>query len=553
MSSDSKKFFGLTVAASIFVAAVVFIQLAVRVWFLQDHLFFHAEQVRDFFVVWNAWHNHTWITLGPIQADTNGVHLGPGYYYLLLFFAAPLGFSPLAGPVMTTVLFLAAWVLVFWYLATRYNETLAVMFGLLLAVSENYFLYSSYALNMNVVFLFEALLIIGLMEYVRVRSHGWLIAAGIGFTCLLHLHLSAYVLAPVVVFWFVYHYKILRADKAVWKPLLVIVAFFLLSYAPFIVAEFQHQFPEIRALFRFVFVQGELSNPVYNSAARLADRGTAAYPVIWAQTVMVWIYASAFSHEYDQVMRAIPYAKQSAGIIGSVVIIASLVGVVVRRAFVWQWMKVCEAKTYGAFSFIALFSVLLISFAAKVHSTSVRHYIMIFFVPLLVLAIISVRLWNAQRVWQRAIVVVGLVGFVLLNAWNASIDFQVQAHFPINEPYEGFSSNYTEQRNIAQKIADAMQSEIAEHPTWVYEIRASKNRKGLRDVMSYLLLLTDKKQLPIERRCEKRCTKEQANRVIIIDYGHPLIPGKELLLTDGQYAVYLMDQGAVKKFEKQLQ
>ncbi len=550
---SKKEYFGLTTAAWIFVAVVVLLQIILRVWFLQDHIFFHAEQVRDFFVVWNAWQNHEWITLGPIQADTNGVHLGPGYYYLLLVFALPFSFAPIAGPVMASVLFVAAWAVVFWFLATRYNLTLAVIFGLLLVLSENYFLYSSYALNMNVVFLFEALLIIGLMEYVRVRSHLWLAAAGMGFVILLHLHLSAYVLLPIIMLWFVYHRKVVFADKQIWKPLTVIFGFLIVSYLPLIISEFHTNFQETRTLFNFVFVQQELSNPVYNAAARAQERGVSFYPFIWLQTFGVWIYASTFSHYYYQLFTALPYIKEVIALVGVVCVLAVTVWGVLRRELVWKVLRQWEAMSYGAFSFISVFVFLLITAAAKVHSTSVRHYIMIFFVPLLILAIIATKFWLSKKIWQRGLVVAAFIGFAVLNMWNASVDMRIQQQFPINEPYEGFSSNYNEQRSVAQKIEDALQVEIAANPSWVYEVRGPKERKGLRDVMSYLLTQTDKKNVPVNRSCGKRCKKEQANRVIIVDYGHQVVTGPELLLQDGKYAVYLLHQGKVKAFEKQLQ
>ncbi len=552
--SNKKTYFGLPAAAWIGVAVVVFAQIALRLWFFQDHIFFHAEQVRDFFVVRDAWQQHHWITLGPIQADTNGVHLGPGYYYILLFFALPFGFSPIAGPVMATVLFLAAWVLVFWFVATRYSLTLATIFGALLMLSENYFLYSSYALNMNIVFLFEALLIIGLMEYVRVQSHTWLALAGVGFIVLLHLHLSAYVLAPIVLLWFVYHRKTLLSDTQLWKPFVVIVGFFIVSYLPFIISEFQNGFKEIGNLFNFVFVQQELSNPVNTAAARAASRGVDFYPLIWLQTFGVWLYASTFSHYYYQLFTALPYIKEViAAVAGGIVIAAGAWGVA-RRRFVLTTLRAWEESSYGSFSFVTAFVLLLITLAAKVHSTSVRHYIMIFFVPLLVLAIIATKFWVSKKIWKRGFVGIAFVCFVVLNAWNATVDAKIQHQFPINEPYEGFSSSYRDQKILAQQIAATIEAEREQYPDVTYEVRAVKERKGLRDVMLYLTQLEvayPERLIAACHKDEKTCAKNTAGkRVIFIDTG-AILSFTTPAVQHAKYKVYIFDQKERKTFEKQ--
>lgn len=552
--SNKKKYFGLSAAAWICVAVVVFAQIGLRVWFLQNHIFFHAEQVRDFFVVWNAWHNHEWIALGPIQADTNGVHLGPGYYYILLLFALPFSFAPIAGPVMATALFLAAWVLVFWFLATRYNLTLAVIFGLLLTLSENYFLYSSYALNMNIVFLFEAFLIIGLMEYVRVRSHWWLAAAGIGFSVLLHLHLSAYVLVPIVLLWFIYHRKISLSDMQLWKPLTVIFGFLIVSYLPLIISEFHTNFQETRTLFNFVFVQQELSNPVNTAAARAVSRGVDFYPLIWLQTFGVWLYASTFSHYYYQLFTALPYIKEViAGAAGTIVIVVGVWGVM-RRRFVVTTLRSWEERSYGSFSFVSAFVLLLITLAAKVHSTSVRHYIMIFFVPLLILAIIATKFWLSKKIWKRGFVGIAFVCFTILNVWNATVDAKIQYQFPINEPYEGFSSTYRDQKILAEQIAATIEAEREQYPGVTYEVRAIKERKGLRDVMLYLTQLEvgyPERLIAACHKDEKTCSKNTAGkRVIFIDTG-AILSFTTPAVQHADYTVYIFDQKDRKTFEKQ--
>ncbi len=179
---------------------------------------------------------------------------------------------------------------------------------------------------------------------------------------------------------------------------------------------------------------------------------------------------------------------------------------------------------------------------------------MIFFVPLLVLAIIATRLWLSKKIWQRGLVVIAFIGFAALNAWNASVDAKIQAQFPINEPYEGFSSSYTDQKILAQKIAATLEAEHEQYPDTIYELRAAKERKGLRDVVLYLTLLESSHPNQLIAAChkdEKTCTNQDpGKRVIFIDTGAAL-SFTTPVIEHADYVVYVFEQKDRKSFEKQ--
>lgn len=112
--------------AIIFLVCILFAQIIVRGVFFQEHLFFHDEQARDSFVILRAWQQKEFITLGPIQAETGGVKLGPLYYYLLAPFLILFQFHPAAGTVLISLLWLLTLGLVFVYAYKRGSSLLSI-------------------------------------------------------------------------------------------------------------------------------------------------------------------------------------------------------------------------------------------------------------------------------------------------------------------------------------------------------------------------------------------------------------------------------------------
>ena len=458
--------------AFLFIGVCIVMQIIIRSVFFQDHLFFHAEQERDFTLVRDAWINRELMTLGPVQANTGNFHLGPLYYYLLLPFLLVFRFHPIAGEVMMTIFWIAAWTIAFIYLYKRHNPITAYFFSLLLLFSEIFFVFTTIPLNTGVLFFFEAIFLITLIEWLQTKRPRYIYICSIAFASLLQLHLSSFSLFLMIALILLLYYRTFLSKHTLFAALII-----PLLYIPFFVYEFRSHFYQTTKFFRILtgnIPQQEIAsightvstNPLLNSlqawiaSSLISHRWLPLYEFQWFRIVAVILLCAAFVIGCLYIYR---YVKNR--------------NIFSSREHVLKW-----AQEHISFMVIFTFSLSIFIGTIFIDTALPRHYLLILFVPLLLLAICFSLLWQ-QGKWGKVFTIILGSGFVAMNIYNFFLDFQYPPKVAINHPYESFSDFFPEQNEVAKKIATYMR----QHTNKQFLLRTSEESKDLRNVTMYLI------------------------------------------------------------------
>lgn len=444
----------------IFIVLVLLVQSTFRVYFFQDHLFFEEEQARDYTVVQTAWEEKGLIYLGPIQAETKGIKLGPLYYYLLAPGLIISNFHPITGTILVSIFWLITLGLIFIYVYKRISPSLAVFFVVFLSIQINFFLFTTIPLNTGIIFLFEAIFLICLFEWIYTKKPLCFIGTIFALACLLQSHLSAFLLLPFLatIHW-VYR-------KNVSRKMLLSYLILPFSYIPVLLFDITHQFKQSKIFYNFVFLKhsvetNEQSFTVFNA-------------------IKVWLISSLISHD------ALVFYKFWWFDIAIWIIMLLIAGLIVHFLLHIKPFSLTavykKIKAKHTFVILTFFTLLFLFGNTIIQSSKPRHYLLLFFIPYLVLAVIFSKYWNKALIY-KLIISIGMLLFLAGNIYNYKSELNLQNDFNSTKNNEGFSNRYQERNQLAKSIAEYINSS-----PYSYKIATSDSDSSLHGVLNYLVM-----------------------------------------------------------------
>jgi len=233
--------------STLLVIFVLLIAAYLRLYNISGYMTFLGDEGRDVLVVKRMIVDHKFTLLGP-TASVGGFFLGPIYYYFMVPFLWAWRLDP-TGPAVMVALFGVATVYLL-YRAGRdmFNLWVGVVASALYALSPVVIAYSRSSWNPNIVPFFSLLTIYLLWKYSdnrRIRNIFW---AGVSMGIGLQLHYLFLFLFPVAAIWLVLYGK---AGTRFRSWILGAVGF-MIGYAPFLLFELRHGFPNTQSIIRFV-------------------------------------------------------------------------------------------------------------------------------------------------------------------------------------------------------------------------------------------------------------------------------------------------------------
>ncbi|MBI4066327.1 glycosyltransferase family 39 protein, partial [Candidatus Gottesmanbacteria bacterium] len=226
---------------------IIGIAAYLRLHNISGYMTFLGDEGRDVLVVKRMIVDHKWTLLGP-TASVGGFFLGPIYYYFMLPFLWAWRLDPTGPAVMVALFGVATVYLVYRTGRDMFHPWVGVVASALYALSPVVIAYSRSSWNPNVVPFFSLLTIYLLWKYASVgkmRNVFWAgVSMGIGF----QLHYLFLFLFPVAAIWLFLHGKIGMRLRS-W---MLGAVGFVIGYAPFLLFELRHGFPNTQSIIQFV-------------------------------------------------------------------------------------------------------------------------------------------------------------------------------------------------------------------------------------------------------------------------------------------------------------
>lgn len=230
---------------------LIFIILAVgaylRLHNIAGYMTFLGDEGRDVLIVKRMIVDHKFTLLGP-TASVGGFFLGPIYYYFMLPFLWLWQLDPTGPAVMVALFGVATIYLVYRFTTEISNSWAGIIASSLYALSPLTIAYSRSSWNPNLVPFFSLFLLYALWRTVLHDSRKAMLLAGILLGIGLQLHYLFLFLIPVMALWlFLYGNR-----NNMGKTILLGGIGFIIGYAPFLVFELRHGYPNTLSLFRFI-------------------------------------------------------------------------------------------------------------------------------------------------------------------------------------------------------------------------------------------------------------------------------------------------------------
>lgn len=226
---------------------ILIVAAYLRLWRVSEYMTFLGDEGRDMLVVKRMIVDHKFTLLGP-TASVGGFFLGPIYYYFMLPFLWLWRLDPTGPSVMVGLFGVATVYLVYRVGKDFFADWVGLVAASLYAVSPLVIAYSRSSWNPNVVPFFSSLLIYLLWRFstrLRLLDVFWAgIALGIG----LQLHYLFTFLGVVTVLWLIFAVPRTKFVRAMG----FVIGGFLVGYAPFLLFELRHGFPNTQTLLRFL-------------------------------------------------------------------------------------------------------------------------------------------------------------------------------------------------------------------------------------------------------------------------------------------------------------
>lgn len=270
---------------------ILLVAAYLRLHNISGYMTFLGDEGRDVLVVKRMIVDHKWTLLGP-TASVGGFFLGPIYYYFMLPFLWAWRLDPTGPAVMVALFGVATVYLVYRAGRDMFHPWVGLVASALYSLSPVAIAYSRSSWNPNIVPFFSLLTMYLVWKYLvdgKMRSVFWAgICMGIG----LQLHYLFSFLFPVIaicLFLFGAFEKKLRS-------IALTAVGFIVGYAPFLLFELRHGFPNTRSITQFVFEGKDtgfsggkymtiVSDVVFRMVGRLVLR--LPQPELW-EKISIW-------------------------------------------------------------------------------------------------------------------------------------------------------------------------------------------------------------------------------------------------------------------------
>jgi len=233
--------------SKVLILGILLVAAYLRLYNISGYMTFLGDEGRDVLVVKQMIVDHKWTLLGP-TASVGGFFLGPIYYYFMLPFLWAWRLDPTGPAVMVALFGVATVYLVYRAGRDMFNSWVGLVASALYALSPVVIAYSRSSWNPNVVPFFSLLTIYLLWKYSddkKIRDIFWTgVSMGIG----LQLHYLFLFLFPVAAIWLLLY---TRKGIRIRSWMLGAVGF-VVGYAPFLLFELRHGFPNTQSIIRFV-------------------------------------------------------------------------------------------------------------------------------------------------------------------------------------------------------------------------------------------------------------------------------------------------------------
>lgn len=231
----------------IFLLVILLVGAYLRLHEISGYMTFLGDEGRDALVVKRMIVDHKFTLLGP-TASVGGFFLGPIYYYFMLPFLWLWRFDP-TGPAVMVALFGIATIFLVYVLGKRlFDEWVGLIASGLYAISPLVIAYSRSSWNPNLVPFFAGLLLLLLYDLASKGKWNRVFWVGVVLGIGLQLHYLFLFLFVVSGLW------LLAQGK--WRerlPYYVLCALgFLVGYAPFLLFEIRHGFPNTISIINFL-------------------------------------------------------------------------------------------------------------------------------------------------------------------------------------------------------------------------------------------------------------------------------------------------------------
>ena len=239
-----KKFLSLELCILV---GILILAAYLRLYKISEYMTFLGDEGRDVLVVKRMIVDHKWTLLGP-TASVGGFFLGPIYYYFMVPFLWIWRLDPTGPAVMVALFGVATVYLVYRAGGDMFHPWVGLVASALYALSPVVIAYSRSSWNPNVVPFFSLLTIYLLWKYANDQKMRDVLWAGVSMGIGLQLHYLFLFLFPVTAIWLALCGKVGMKFRS-W---MLCAVGFAIGYAPFLLFELRHGFPNAQSIIQFV-------------------------------------------------------------------------------------------------------------------------------------------------------------------------------------------------------------------------------------------------------------------------------------------------------------
>lgn len=218
-----------------------------RLWQIRDYVVFLGDEGRDMIVMRNMFLEKRLTFLGP-TASVGGFYLGPIYYWMAAPFLLLFRFDPVGPSYMVAIIGVATVYLLYRFLKEAAGFWPAILTSALYATAPLIVRYSRSSWNPNPLPFFALLMMYCLYLAINKKKYAFYVLAGACFGVVIQLHYLASVIIALAL-------AIILINTSWRKWIIISLSIFIgaiITFSPFLVFEFKHNFPNFITIHEFV-------------------------------------------------------------------------------------------------------------------------------------------------------------------------------------------------------------------------------------------------------------------------------------------------------------
>jgi 4-amino-4-deoxy-L-arabinose transferase-like glycosyltransferase len=219
-----------------------------RLYKISEYMTFLGDEGRDVMVVKQIIVDHKFTLLGP-TSSVGGFFLGPIYYYFMAPFLWAWKLDPTGPAVMVAIFGIATVYLVYFVGKQLFHPIVGLVASALYALSPLVIAYSRSSWNPNVVPFFAILTMYFAYTSIEKKRSVDFFLVGLTVGIGLQLHYVYLFLIATVCIWFL----IVGREKSYLNGYGLVLFGFICGFAPYLLFEFRHGFPNTLTIIRFIF------------------------------------------------------------------------------------------------------------------------------------------------------------------------------------------------------------------------------------------------------------------------------------------------------------